>query len=172
MDGNNNYASTSGAETGQNEGAFSGLGDNNSAIADTSYTQDGAGVSATAGNGNYAYVFGPDNSTADAGDTTTVLGDGGTELGNNNIAYVWDPFASATSEASQVLAGSTSTVSGSNDLAEVLLTHGTAVADGGNFLYDIVTLFGNIASPYASCCLVHRDEDAKIGRSPHELRLV
>jgi hypothetical protein len=147
VDGNNNYASTSGSETGQNEGAFAGLGNNNSAIADTSYTEDGSGVSATAGNGNYAYVFGPDNSTADAGGASTVLGSASTELGNNNISYVWDPFASATSEASNAISGSGYGVAGSNDLAEVLLTHGNAFADGGNFLYDIVSLFGNIASP-------------------------
>ena len=76
-----------------------------------------------------------------------MLGDGSTALGNSNIAYVWDPFASATSEDSSAFAGSAGDVAGSNDLAEVLLTQGNAIADGGNFLYDIISLFGNIASP-------------------------
>jgi hypothetical protein len=145
--GNNDYASTSGAETGQNEGAFSGFGDNNSAIADTTYTHDFDGVSATFGNGNYAYVFGPNNSTADAGGTAD-------HLGNNNIAYVSDPFSGATSAADHAAAGSTLGASGNNDLAEVLLTHGTATAQGGNFLYDIVSLFGNASGAAASTAAV------------------
>jgi hypothetical protein len=125
--GNNDYSSTSGAETGTNEGAFAAFGNNNSAIADTSYTTDGAGVSATDGNGNYAYVFGPDNSTADAS-------------GGNDIAYVSDPFSGATGPADSAVAGGGSFT---NDLAEVLLTHGNATADTANLLYDIVSLFGN-----------------------------
>lgn len=149
VDGNNNYASTSGAETGQNEGSFAGLGNNNSAIADTTYTHDGAGVSAIAGNGNYAYVNGPDNSTASAGGTTTALGDSATHLGNNNIAYVSDPFGT-TGTADSAVAGSNSTAAGSNDLAEVLYTHGDASAQGANSLYDIITPFGTTATPAAA----------------------
>ena len=42
------------------------FGNDNTAIADTNYTVDNAGVGAHDGNGNYAYVDGPDNSTADA----------------------------------------------------------------------------------------------------------
>jgi hypothetical protein len=147
VDGNNNYASDSGNLTGTNEGAFAAIGNNNNAIADTSYTDNGDGVFSGAGNGNYAYVYGPDNSTADAGGYSTAIGDPSTELGNSNVSYVWDPFASATSEASSAISGSTDTVAGSNDLAEVLATQGNAVADGGNLLYDIITLFGHIASP-------------------------
>jgi hypothetical protein len=147
VDGNNDYASSTGSETGNNEGAFAAVGNNNTAIADTNYTTSGDGVFSGAGNSNYAYVLGPDNSTADAGGTTTALGDSSTELGNSNIAYVWDPFASATSTADSAIAGSTTTAAGSSDLAEVLATQGNAVADGGNFLYDIISLFGTIASP-------------------------
>jgi hypothetical protein len=148
VDGNSNSAYTNGTETGQNEGAFSGLGNYNSATADTNYTSDGDGVSATVGNGNLAFVDGPDNSTASAGGLSTLLGSASTEPGNYNIASVYDPFASATSEASNALAGSGFGEAGSYDLAQVLLTQGNAFADsGGNFLYDIVSLFGNIASP-------------------------
>jgi hypothetical protein len=148
VDGNNNFASESGSTDGTNEGAFAAVGNNNTAIADTSYTTNGDGVFSGAGAGNYAYVFGPDNSTADAGGTTTALGDSATEVGNGNIAYVWDPFASATSEASSAIAGSTDLTAGSSDLAEVLGTQGSAVADGGNLLYDIISLFGNTAGMF------------------------
>jgi hypothetical protein len=129
VDGNNDYASTSGAETGTNEGAFAAFGNNNSAIADTTYTNDFAGVTATDGNGNYAYVFGPDNSTADAS-------------GGSDTAYVWDPFSGATGPADSAVAGDGSFT---NDIAEVLLTHGNATADTANLLYDIVSLFGNFS---------------------------
>ena len=149
VDGNNNFASSSGAETGQNEGAFAGVGNNNTAIADTSYTHDGDGVSATAGNGNYAYVYGPDNSTASAGGTTTALGATETNLGNNNVAYVSDPYGNVNAPDSAV-AGSSSTASGSNDIADVLYTHGDASAQGANNLYDIITPFGTSATPAAA----------------------
>ena len=82
------------------------------------------------GNGNYAYVFGPDNSTASAGD------------GNSDIAYVSDPFSGATGPADSAVAGGGSFT---NDLAEVLLAHGNASADTANLLYDIVSLFGNFS---------------------------
>jgi hypothetical protein len=124
--GNNEFASSSGSETGTGEGAFAEFGNNNTAIADTNYTVDNAGVGASDGNGNFAYVDGPDNSTADAS-------------GGSDIAYVSDPFSSATSTADHAVAGSGFT----NDIAEVLFTHGTATADGANLLYDIVSLFGN-----------------------------
>jgi hypothetical protein len=127
--GNNDYSSTSGAETGTNEGAFAAFGNNNSAIADTTYTLDGKGVDATHGDGNYAYVFGPDNSTASAS-------------GGNDFAYVSDPFSGATGPADSAVAGGGSFT---NDLAEVLLTHGNATADTANLLYDIVSLFGTFS---------------------------
>jgi hypothetical protein len=132
VDGNNDYASTSGAETGTNEGAFAAFGNNNSAIADTSYTKDFLGVSATEGNGNYAYVFGPDNSGAEAS-------------GGSDTAYVWDPFSGATGPADSAVAGGGSFT---NDLAEVLLTHGNASADTANLLYDIITAFGPLSGSF------------------------
>lgn len=138
--GNNDFASSSGNETGLGEGAFATVGNNNVAIADTNYSVDNAGVGATDGNGNFAYVSGPDNSTALAGGENA-----GALAGNNNIAYVSDPFGAAGSTDSAV-AGSSSTAAGSNDLAEVLYTHGNAAAQGGNSLYDILSLFGNAHS--------------------------
>ena len=135
--GSNDFASSTGSETGTNEGAFAAFGANNTAIADANYDTNGDGVSATFGNGNYAYVYGPDDSTASAGGTSA------TDLGNNDIAYVSDPFSGATGMADSATAGS----GFSNDIAEVLLTHGNAVADTANSLYDIITLFGNIVSP-------------------------
>jgi hypothetical protein len=59
--------------------------------------------------------------------------------GNNDIANAFDPFGTAGSSA---YAGSTGTMSGSSDLAAVLLTDGTATADGSNYLYDILTALG------------------------------
>jgi hypothetical protein len=137
--GSNDSAYTTGTESGQNEGAFSGFGNNNSATADTNYASDDSGVSATDGNNNYAFADGPANSGASAG------GDG-SFLGDNNIAIVNDPFGSSADSAT---AGSSSTAAGSNDLAEVLFTHGTATAQGADFLYDIVSLFGNSANTAA-----------------------
>ena len=133
LTGNNNYASISGTETGNVEGAYSGTGTGNSAIADVNFTKDFSEVVAGEGNNNYAYVYGPDDSTATAG--------GGFDgpLVNNDIAYVWDPFSSATGPADSAVSGGAF----SNDLAEVLLTHGNATADTANLMYDIISLFGH-----------------------------
>jgi hypothetical protein len=140
--GSNDSAYTTGTETGQNEGAFSGFGANNSATADANYTSDDTGVSATDGSGNYALAFGPANSGASAGgENTTTL------AGNNNIAIVNDPFGSTADNAA---AGSSPTAAGSSDLAEVLYTHGDASAQGGNFLYDIISPLGTTATPAAA----------------------
>lgn len=140
--GNNNFASESGNTDGTNEGAFSGLGNNNTAVVDTNYTESG-GVSAIGGNSNYAYVYGPDNSTADAGGTSTAIGDTTTTVGSNDVAYVDDPF-STTALADFATAGN----GFSNDLAEVLFAHGGATADTANLLYDIVSLFGTSAGSF------------------------
>jgi hypothetical protein len=132
--GNNNFASSSGNETGMNEGAFSGFGNNNTAIADTNYTTSGDGVSATFGNGNYAYVYGPDNSTADASGS------------DSNIAYVTDPYGMSGPADSATAGGA----GGGHDIAEVLYTHGDASATGTPNLYDILTPFGESATPAAA----------------------
>jgi hypothetical protein len=150
VDGNNNFASESGNTNGTNEGAFAAIGNNNTAIADTNYTTSGDGVSAIGGNSNYAYVYGPDNSTADAGGTSTAIGEPATLVSSNNIAYVTDPFSSTTSAADSAVAGSNGTTAGGSDLAEVLYTHGNAAAQGAPNLYDIITPFGTSATPAAA----------------------
>ena len=148
VDGNNNFASESGNENGVNEGAFAAIGNNNTAIADTNYTES-AGVSAIGGNGNYAYVYGPDNSTADAGGTSTAIGEPATVVSSNNIAYVTDPFGT-TGAADSAVAGSGSSGAGGSDIAEVLYTNGHAAAQGAPNLYDIITPFGTSAGPAAA----------------------
>ena len=122
--GNNNYASDSGNNTAGGDYADAYDGNNNTAIADTSDTISIKDVIAYDGSGNYAYVDGPANSTATA--------DGG-----GNVAYVDDPFGAAGSPDSALAGGGFS-----NDLAEVLFTHGNATADSANLLYDIISLFG------------------------------
>jgi hypothetical protein len=125
--GNNNYASDSGNNTAGYDFAYAANGNNNTAIADTSYSIISKDVDAYNGNGNYAYVDGPANSTATA--------DGG-----GDVAYVTDPFGAAGSPDSAVAGNGFA-----NDLAEVLFSHGNASADTANLLYDIVSLFGNSA---------------------------
>jgi hypothetical protein len=131
VEGNNNYASDSGDNTAGYDYAFAADGNNNTAIADTSDSIGLKDVSAYGGNDNYAYVYGPDNSSANA-------------EGAGNVAYVDDPFGTAGSPDSAV-AGDSGL---SNDLAEVLFTHGNATADSANLLYDIVSLFGNSAGSF------------------------
>jgi hypothetical protein len=124
VEGNGNYASESGDGTGPGDYNYAGQGDDNTAIG----VGNTLGVDAYGGNGNYAYVDGPTDSTALAYN------------GDSNIAYVSDPFGAAGSPDSAVAGGGFS-----NDLAEVLLAHGNATADTANLLYDIVSLFGNSA---------------------------
>jgi hypothetical protein len=64
------------------------------------------------------------------------------EHGDSNIAYVLDPSGAAGSPDSAIAGGF------SNDLAEVLFTHGNASADTANLLYDIVSLFGNFSGSF------------------------
>jgi hypothetical protein len=132
VDGNGNYASESGSTTGAFEYAYAGIGNDNTAIADTSYTTSGDNVTAYSGSDNYASVLGPDNSTASA------------SYGDSSVAYVLDPFGAAGSPDSAIAGGSGL----SNDLAEVLFTHGNAEADTVNLLYDIVSLFGNFSGSF------------------------
>ena len=136
LTGDNNYAGMFGTETGNVDGAYSGTGNGNAAIADVSYTKDFSEVVAGDGNNNYAYVYGPDNSTAYAGGIDAA------NLGNNDIAYVSDPFSGATGPADSAVSGG----GFSNDLAEVLLAHGNATADTANLLYDIISLFGTFTN--------------------------
>jgi hypothetical protein len=131
VDGNGNLASDSGNNSGAVDYVLAGEGNGNTAIADTNYSNDLSGVFAYGGNGNYASADGPANSTASA------FG------GNGNIAYVDDPFGTAGSPDT-AFAGS----GFSNDLAEVLFTHGNATADSANLVYDIVSLFGNFTGSF------------------------
>jgi hypothetical protein len=138
--GNDNYASLSGNEVGTGEFIQAGFGSDNTAIADTSYTTAATStVSAGYGNGNYAYVDGPDNSAAGAGGTAELTA-------SHDIASVLDPFGT-TDPASQAIAGS-DTAAGGNDLAEVLFTHGNAVAENAPLLYDIISAFGPFSGTF------------------------
>jgi hypothetical protein len=126
--GDNNYASMSGTINGDLDQTSAVDGNNNVAITDTSYTTSDNPDEAISGDNDYSYVFGPDNSYAQTGD------------GDNDIAYVWDPFGTGNAPDSAI-AGF-----GSSNLAEVLLTHGDASAQGGSMLYDIISLFGTFTS--------------------------
>ena len=126
LGGNGNYASESEGATGDFRNALAGYGNDNTAIGTTANAQ----LDASGGNDNYAYLDGPANSFAYA--------DGG----DSNIAYVLDPFGAAGSSDSAFAGGF------SNDLAEVLFTHGNAEADTANFLYDIISLFGHFSGSF------------------------
>jgi hypothetical protein len=136
VDGNNNYASMSGDQTNSYDYSYAGVGNNNSAIDDTSASNYETEVLSYGGNGNYAYVYGPDNSTALAG------GPGG---GNDNIAYVDDPYGTAGNPDSAVAGNGFNT-----DLAEVLFTHGNAVANTADYAYDIISPLGPEAGTAAA----------------------
>jgi hypothetical protein len=124
LGGNGNYASESGTMTGYDEGAFAGFGGNdNTAVADASYTREFAGVYAEVGNNNYASLVGPENSFAVAFE------------GNSNVAIVDDPFGSAASYAD-------SGYGFNSDVAEVLGTQGTSAAVNANDVYDVITALG------------------------------
>jgi hypothetical protein len=127
VEGNGNYASESGDGTGPGDYIYAGQGNDNTAIG----AGDTLGVDAYGGNDNYAYVDGPTDSTALAYD------------GDSNIAYTFDPFGAAGSIDHATAGGGFS-----NDLAEVLFTHGSATADTANLLYDIVSLFGNFSGSF------------------------
>jgi hypothetical protein len=127
LDGNGNYASESGGATRDYQYAYAGQGNDNTAVG----TTDNALVEALQGNDNYAYVDGPARSSALAFD------------GDSNIASVNDPFDAAGSP-DNAQAGN----GFSNDLAEVLLTHGDASALGANLAYDIISLFGNFSGSF------------------------
>jgi hypothetical protein len=133
IDGNNNYASMSGNDNSSADGPQAGFGNGNTAIADTSYTQGDDGPGAEDGNNNYAYVYGPDNSTASAD-------------GNDNIAYVDDPYGTAGNPDSAIAGDDLY----NNNLAEVLFTHGNALADGPNYAYDIISPLGPEAGTAAA----------------------
>jgi hypothetical protein len=125
--GNGDYASDSGGATGVDQQVAAFDGNDNTAIG----TTENANAYAYDGNDNYVYVDGPANSTAYAW------------LGDSNIAYINDPFDAAGSPDT-AFAGS----GFSNDLAEVLFTHGGATANSADLLYDIISLFGNASGSF------------------------
>jgi hypothetical protein len=131
--GDNNYASLSGNATGNEDYSYAGDGNGNSAIDDTSSTGNVIETAAYGGNDNYAYVYGPDNSEASAYD------------GNGNIAYIDDPYGTAGSPD-----GATAGGGFSNDLAEVLFTHGNATAGTADLAYDIISPLGPEAGTAAA----------------------
>lgn len=121
--GNDNYASDSGNEDGQGVGALAGFGNSNSA------TVDGGTSGAQAGG---EYTSGAATPTAD--------------LGNNDVATVYDPSGTVGSDA---YAGFGDGVTGNSDFAAVFGVDGvTSNAVGADFLYDIISLFGNNAGSY------------------------
>jgi hypothetical protein len=137
-DGNNDTAIDVGNNSGEYEGVFAGEGNDNTAIDHASYTTSGLGASASDGNNNYVDVDGPVNSFADAG------GDGPSYPGDNDIAYVLDPFGTVGSTA---IAGDP----GNSDLAAVFgdgLT--SSVATSGDYLYDFLSPLGDLPGTAAA----------------------
>jgi hypothetical protein len=112
-----------GAGTGSYDTAIDIGNNTNDAVDDASYTTHDAGAYAELGNNNYVSVLGPENSTAVA------------ENGSSNIAYIVDPFGSTASEA-------TSGDGFSSELAAVLFTDGSALANTADYAYDILTALG------------------------------
>ncbi len=124
--GNNNFASESGNENGINEGSFRGLRQQQPQRSPTPTTPTAATVSRrTDGNGNYAYVYGPDNSTASAGGENTTTWPATTTLPTST-----DPYGNVGRGGlrRQLAARAPG---GSSDIAEVLYAHGDASATGG-----------------------------------------
>jgi hypothetical protein len=118
-EGTGNTAIDIGNNSGLSDQAFAGDGDGNAAIE----IGTNEGVGAFDGDNNYAEVIGPENSAADVTD------------GDDDIAYVLDPFGSTASSA---FSGD-----GNYDLAAVLLTDGSATAQGADWVYDIISALGN-----------------------------
>jgi hypothetical protein len=88
---------------------------------------------------------GNDNIAVSDANYITGPGEGGgatAGLGNDNIAYVLDPFGTASTAGA---GGDPNTLApGDFNLAAVLLTDGNAVAQGGSDnLYDVITALGN-----------------------------
>jgi hypothetical protein len=139
--GSNNSAIDFGNNSGENDGPIAGYGEYNIATDDANNTSEGAGCVSGFGNYNVAEVAGS-NSADDAGGYDASV------LGNNDIAYVLDPFGTVGSYAE---AGGSATTPGDGDIAAVLGVDDTqALALGSNLLYDIVTALGNESGTAAS----------------------
>jgi trimeric autotransporter adhesin len=130
IDSDHNTAIDIGSNSGAADGAGAGIGDGNYASQFGDITGSFDGPSASVGNNNIAISDATGDVAANAGQ------------GNNNIAYIFDPFGPTTSAANA--GGDTSTiVSNNSDLAAVLLTDGNATATGADNIYDIITALGN-----------------------------
>jgi hypothetical protein len=142
-DGNNNVAIGFGNNSGTSDAVFADEGNGNTAIDIGNNSAVSQGAFADDGNGNTAIVMGGndsagaydgDNNFAEAigpaGSSATAFG------GNHDISYIVDPFGSTASTAD-------SGDGGNFDLAAVLLTDGSATAQGSDFLYDIISALGN-----------------------------
>jgi hypothetical protein len=142
-DGNNNVAIGFGNNSGTSDAVFADEGNGNTAIDIGNNSAVSQGVSADEGNGNTAIAMGGNDSAgAYDGDNNyaEVVGPAGSSAtafgGNHDISYILDPFGSTASTAD-------SGDGGNFDLAAVLLTDGTATAQGSDFLYDIISALGN-----------------------------
>ena len=95
------------------------------------------------GNHNFADIVGPNSEAVAGGDIIGGIN------GNNEVAYVFDPFGTAgdTARSGPNFDGT----AGNSDLAAVLgVDDKVAGADGGNLVYDIVTALGHETGTAAS----------------------
>jgi hypothetical protein len=130
--GNHDSASGYGNESGTNSGSFAGDGNYDSASGSGNVTGNGIGALAGYGNNDSASVIGGTSSATAGGDYTGATG----VVGNNDIAYVFDPSGTLGSSAT---AGWDGTTAGSSDLAAVLgVDNLTANAISGSDLVDFL----------------------------------
>jgi hypothetical protein len=142
-EGNSNVVMDIGNNSGLSDQMVADEGNSNVAIHLGDYDGTSNGVDADEGNNNFAEAIGTDNSAfADEGNNNfaEVIGpensSAGAFDGSHDISYVLDPFGTTASSA----------YSGDSnfDLAAVLLTDGSATAQGSSdYLYDIISALGN-----------------------------
>lgn len=134
VDGNYDSASGYGDETGQNIGSIAGYGNYDSASGYGNETGYDIGALAGYGNNDSASVIGGTSSATAGGDYTGAT----TDVGNNDIAYVFDPSGTVGSNANAGF-DSIGDLTGNSDLAAVLgVDNLTANAIGANDLVDIL----------------------------------
>lgn len=143
VDGNYDSASGYGDETGQNVGSIAGYGNYDSASGYGNETGYDIGALAGYGNNDTASVIGGTSSATAGGDYTGAT----TDVGNNDIAYVFDPWGTVGSNANAGF-DSVGDLTGNSDLAAVLgVDNLTANAVGANDLVDILpTLSAEVTS--------------------------
>jgi hypothetical protein len=132
--GNHDSASGYGNESGTNSGSFAGDGNYDSASGSGNVTGNDIGALAGYGNHDIASVIGGTSSATAGGDYTGTT----TDVGNNDIAYVFDPWGTVGSNANAGFDSLTG-LTGNSDLAAVLgVDNLTANAIGANDLVDIL----------------------------------